>query len=207
MARKRKRAGRGAASTEPSGKRQKLGTDGDLAPAGVKAENVHHPSLSPYYSQVLSLRAYLLAKLPRSSRARRRRLASLGRASKAGGRHECDGNGNNLVGGQDLVELLDTTLVGMSETPLLHIGGPQRLDRTRFSQPPPTMTSADITGLDMGSSSQVEVRTLFVARATHPDYRLMSEPLTQEPASDIFQMPPAHRISRSSTMPSGYSST
>lgn len=69
---------------------------------------VHHPVISLYYRQVVSLRQYLLGQLPVSSKVRRRRLASLGTVGAA--QHD-DLRGPAQL--PELVRLLDTTLVGV----------------------------------------------------------------------------------------------
>ncbi|KAI9782484.1 MAG: hypothetical protein M1839_004970 [Geoglossum umbratile] len=81
---------------------------------GESKATVSHPLLSLYYPRVVTLRDYFLSKLPSSSRARQRRVASLGIAA-----------GDAAVEASDVVEkesgsgmlalgrLLDSTLVGV----------------------------------------------------------------------------------------------
>lgn len=112
-----------------------------------------HPSLSPYYSRVLSLRAHLLSKLPPSSKLRRRRLACLG--GKHGNVDRDGRRSTGLVTGKQLSEFLDSTLVGVSEdSPGLVTGG--RVDRALFARPQSMSTCA--SALDTETCSQVEVR-------------------------------------------------
>ena len=76
MARKRKRPESHRTigiRTHPS-KRVKLDSGDNAA-----STSVHQPTLRLFYSHVLTLREYLLARLPKSSKTRRRRLASVGR--------------------------------------------------------------------------------------------------------------------------------
>lgn len=76
---------------------------------------VHHPVISLYYRQVVSLRQYLLGQLPGPSKVRRRRLASLGTVGAA---QHGDLRGPTHV--PELVRLLDTTLVGvLHESPVM----------------------------------------------------------------------------------------
>lgn len=70
-----------------------------------------HPVLRRLYPHVLSLRHYLLSRLPNSSRARRRRLSQLGLSispEHASSTPEIDA---------DLACLLDSTLVGHFQLP------------------------------------------------------------------------------------------
>ncbi|KAL4968064.1 telomerase reverse transcriptase [Aspergillus stella-maris] len=70
-----------------------------------------HPVISLYYRQVVTLRQYILQRIPRSSKARRRRIAAVSRSDAV--------NDGSVVAPrtseQDLAELLDTTLIGVSE--------------------------------------------------------------------------------------------
>ncbi|BCR95156.1 telomerase reverse transcriptase [Aspergillus luchuensis] len=65
-----------------------------------------HPVISLYYSQVLTLRQYLLRQIPLSSKSRRRRIVSI--------RHEQAPVETNDDGGSgQLASFLDTTLIGI----------------------------------------------------------------------------------------------
>lgn len=66
---------------------------------------VDHPVLRRLYPGVLSLRHYLLSRLPASSKYRRRRLTQLGLHHHA--QHHLDA---------DLAQLLDATLIGIPRT-------------------------------------------------------------------------------------------
>ena len=71
MTRKRKRTGTLVTS---SSKRVK-GRQESISPP----VSTTHPTLSLYYPQVLTLRQFLVSKLPRASRTRKRKIANLGR--------------------------------------------------------------------------------------------------------------------------------
>lgn len=155
MSRKRKRPEQGPASIEGTRKRQRkrrthVREEHDREDTTTVQD---HPSLSPYYPRVLSLRAYLLSKLPPSSKLRRRRLACLdGRDAYL---DKGDGRTNGFLSARQLSELLDCTLVGVSEkssTP----GPGVRVDRTLLAQSQSASTCA--SGSDTGICSQVEVR-------------------------------------------------
>ena len=74
------------------------------ASAAAAAATVDHPVLTQLFPSVQRLRDYVLAKLPRSSRIRRKKVAAVGAAQdKAGPVPEIE---------QALAHLLDTTLVG-----------------------------------------------------------------------------------------------
>lgn len=66
-----------------------------------------HPVLRRLYPKVVTLRHYLLSKLPKSSKNRRRRISQLGPAQDDAPTCDVD---------NDLVRLLDSTLVGCSDS-------------------------------------------------------------------------------------------
>lgn len=68
-----------------------------------------HPVISLYYPQTLTLRQFLLYQLPLSSKSRRRRITSL----KASGDKHVRDHAQHGSTAQSLVELLDTTLIGV----------------------------------------------------------------------------------------------
>ncbi|KAE8353885.1 hypothetical protein BDV28DRAFT_98826 [Aspergillus coremiiformis] len=77
---------------------------------GEHASQHSHPVISIYYRQVLTLRQYLLQRIPATSKSRRRRIASVPsydstNASRSAGQAE------------GLSYLLDTTLVGVLQVP------------------------------------------------------------------------------------------
>jgi hypothetical protein len=124
MARPRKR--KRPASTEevpmnalPCRKKKKNGNQPLVNP------RVQHPVLSQYYPQVQSLREYIVAKLPSSSRIRRKRISAVGIASKSPDTFPSDAE-------RSLGVVLDTTLIGLSK-PLT--GGEDRIEAWKsFSQ-------------------------------------------------------------------------
>lgn len=71
MTRKRKRTGALVASSSKRVKR----VQESIPPQ----PSTNHPTLSFYYPQVLSLRHFLISKLPKAARSRRRKIAHLGR--------------------------------------------------------------------------------------------------------------------------------
>ena len=104
---------------------------------------VHHPVISLYYRQVLTLRQYLLCQLPLSSKVRRRRVASFGIAPATGsiaspataknGDHHGPAD-PGLAHVPDLVRLLDTTLVGVLHELPETVSQERRRDLVAFTQ-------------------------------------------------------------------------
>ncbi|KAL8713551.1 MAG: hypothetical protein Q9220_002413 [cf. Caloplaca sp. 1 TL-2023] len=76
----------------------------------IEQNTTRHPTLSLYYPHILTLRAYLLSKLPKSSKTRRRRIAALKDTS-----HSTTNFQACLVAPSDinahLAKLLDRTLI------------------------------------------------------------------------------------------------
>ncbi|KAI1828107.1 hypothetical protein F4861DRAFT_243412 [Xylaria intraflava] len=72
------------------------------------SSRVWHPVLSQYYAHVQSLREYIIAKLPSSSKIRRRKVSAVGIVSRFSGMPLSDLE-------QRLGTLLDTTFVGLSQ--------------------------------------------------------------------------------------------
>lgn len=101
MAGKRKRPKSGR-SDSPGDKRQRI------SPAKALQEGVVRQNLlSQYYSKVLTLREYLLSKLPPSSKVRRKKIISV---TARGSTDVVDGDLDN----ECLARHLDGTLVGVS---------------------------------------------------------------------------------------------
>jgi telomerase reverse transcriptase len=73
----------------------------ETAPPGLD-----HPVLRHHYSQVLTLRQYLLAQLPLSSKNRRRRISQLGQTPPA------QDDASTRDADIQLGQLLDSTLIG-----------------------------------------------------------------------------------------------
>ncbi|XMA14564.1 hypothetical protein WAI453_007355 [Rhynchosporium graminicola] len=129
--RKRKR------SSQVSGdqKRQKTSSN--------SATIVRDSLLARYYPQILSLKDYLLSKLPKSSKIRRKKIASVG---KKPGDKKTD---------QELAQFLDETLVGVSK--FKEVTHEERWKQwTTFSQRPDDSVSfANLSGV--GTFSQTEI--------------------------------------------------
>ncbi|OQO07688.1 hypothetical protein B0A48_07385 [Cryoendolithus antarcticus] len=146
---KRKR-GR-AAGSQPSAKRQ-CSTRTDL---GV-AQNSNHPTnplLAQYYSEVHSLRTYLVSRLPKSSKKRRRRLLQYGRDNAPS---------SASISDTELASLLDTTIVGTSEQVAVATLADVENDISVFTQ---QLTETDISVLsNTGSLQQSEIVDLTVWR-------------------------------------------
>ncbi|KAL2857858.1 hypothetical protein BJY01DRAFT_116291 [Aspergillus pseudoustus] len=71
------------------------------------AAEISHPVISQYYRQVVTLRQYILQRVPQSSKARRRRIAAV--------------SSDDAPPISNLAHLLDTTLVGVwTELPLAY---------------------------------------------------------------------------------------
>jgi hypothetical protein len=111
MARSRKRtrgiAALGPTYNEPSSKRGKITPCDDQKKT---RSGIQHAVLSQFYGEVLTLRQYVLAKLPASSRVRRKKIAAIG---SEGGAPNAGLSEVEL----SLQALLDNTLVGTSGPP------------------------------------------------------------------------------------------
>jgi hypothetical protein len=148
--RKRKRVGAAhAGDQKTSSKRIKLGNR--VLPS---QESCQHPVLSFYYPQVLTLRSYLVARLPPSARLRRKRLLSLpqwrGPSDQEQEQHQHQRASEDEIELSALIHLLDTVLVGYS--PDLSIDFEQVIrDFASYSQSSATST------LGSGAVSQSKV--------------------------------------------------
>lgn len=157
MSRKRKRPDAAAVG---SAKRPRQQSRDAREPATAQdGSNVQHPTLSACYPRLLSLRAYLLYKLPGSSKARRRRLATLDRRKGAGNEVSQDGVASSEAE-LELAQLLDSTLVGLCERSAGQIE-PRPEDLLHFS-PQHQSTGATRSGLDVDLYSQSEVSPGFI---------------------------------------------
>ncbi|KAL2823751.1 hypothetical protein BDW59DRAFT_91548 [Aspergillus cavernicola] len=110
MGKKRKRPVKDDRTGEESGQHQPSKcssrpprADGSLAP---NVAGSSHPVISLYYRQVVTLRQYILQRIPRSSKARRRKIAAV---------RSDDAEIPSTDHGKCLADLLDTTLVGIWE--------------------------------------------------------------------------------------------
>lgn len=105
---------------------------------------VRRDLLSRYYTHVTSLRAYLLDKLPASSRLRRKKIASLGFGEQC------------TALDKQLAYLLDHAIVGTSETQAP--SDPTRWEQwLAFSQQPDDSTVTLANGLNGSHFSQAEL--------------------------------------------------
>jgi telomerase reverse transcriptase len=143
MTRKRKRS-RPEQSTESGNKR--------LRPCGAKQTNgglVKQALLSQYYPMVLTLREYLLSKLPASSKVRRKKISAVKR------RTLCDHVDETELYDPSLAKYLDQTLVGVQEE---ESPKDERLKQwTCFSQRADNSESTVRSGDGDGGYSQSEV--------------------------------------------------
>ncbi|KAI3342803.1 hypothetical protein F4824DRAFT_120367 [Ustulina deusta] len=125
MARSRKRkrsASAGEVSTDDS-PFKKTTKKGGSQPLNFR---LRHPVLSRYYPHVQSLREYIIAQLPPSSRIRRKKISAIGIVNKSHDAPLSDAE-------RSLGALLDTTLVGYSNPTTEE--GPNRMDGWKsFSQ-------------------------------------------------------------------------
>jgi telomerase reverse transcriptase len=102
---KRKRSSHGGGGTRKKA-RQSVDQSANATPSAAT-----HPVLQRLYPQVLTLRHYLLSRLPSASTTRRRRISQLGHAPAAQGTsptHDLD---------TDVAQLLDSALVGTLVNP------------------------------------------------------------------------------------------
>jgi telomerase reverse transcriptase len=136
MAGKRKRS-RPSHRAEGDQKRQKTSE-----PANSKDSVVKEALLAQFYPQVLSLRQFLISKLPPTSKVRRKKIFSVGKKPDS----EAD---------QKLSKFLDQTLIGVSK----HKGVSQEerwQQWTTFSQKADDSISfANVTGVGIFSQSEV----------------------------------------------------
>ena len=115
MTRKRKRPARPDAAAPPAKRARVASTD---APS-TRPDALDRTPLPSYYARVSTLRQYLLAVLPPSSRSRRRRILACGRGRGAVSRdrvreaRSADGGRGSAEG--ELAALLDTAVVGYEE--------------------------------------------------------------------------------------------
>ncbi|KAI9683334.1 MAG: hypothetical protein M1829_005404 [Trizodia sp. TS-e1964] len=122
MAKKRRRA---QSPTPHARKRAKHADKLATAPGSSKGGVLEHSVLLSYFPRVLTLREYLLSKLPASSKSRRRKILSLGPADK--------GTGKCLETGE-LAKLLDTALIGIARDAQEEDGQARRKELLHFSQ-------------------------------------------------------------------------
>ncbi|KAI0841960.1 hypothetical protein F5Y06DRAFT_164723 [Hypoxylon sp. FL0890] len=106
MPRSRKRKRRdpiGNCGDEPPAKKEKTCPKSNQQPAPLQAQ---HVVLNQFYSQVLTLRNYVLSRLPSTSRLRRKKVAAVGTVKRPSDSPPSDVE-------RSLGNLLDSTLVGI----------------------------------------------------------------------------------------------
>ena len=145
MAGKRKRRVHG---TEGGQKRQRV-----TGALNGKDPAVKQAVLSQYYPQVVSLREYLISKLPASSKIRRKKILSVGRRPQSqSGDAESD---------RKLSEFLDQTLIGVPKD--IDVSQDERWrQRTTFSQTADDSVSTLANPSGTGVFSQTEVSRTFI---------------------------------------------
>ncbi|KAK8140264.1 hypothetical protein PG984_000330 [Apiospora sp. TS-2023a] len=105
--RKQARLGQQVVPQEPLAKKRKL-KRGKGSDEPVPLTPVQHAVLDQYYPQLLTLRDYVLLKLPATSRIRRRKITSTGSSSAVS-------NGQITEIERVVGQVLDTTLVGVAQ--------------------------------------------------------------------------------------------
>ncbi len=162
MAGKRKRNRHSRSTEDRPGKRLRGGSDGvgeSGSATSVNCDTINHPVLSLYYPCVVTLRRYLLSKLPISSKARRRRLLATGSCAK----RSYATNVDELIDGSDddshgaLPCLLDTTLVCGLERSYLVQDQSRINDLATFSQHQSKSTAGSSPGRVNCSQSEVRL--------------------------------------------------
>lgn len=153
MANSRKRARKPSIATKDAHKRLKVECDDNTVGSAL----VEHPTLCLYYHRVMTLRDFLLASLPPTSRTRRRKITSIGRNERHITRdiRKSDPclqarfpNQPILEEGRCLATLLDYTLVCAvrDKSPILK--EPLEKDFAAFSQQAnPSTSSSNYVGL------------------------------------------------------------
>lgn len=158
MANRRKRARKTSITTRDARKRLKAGYD-----EGAWSTLVEHPTLCLYYHRVMTLREFLLASLPPTSRIRRRKIASIGRNERHITRDTRKGDPSlqarcpiQLILEEErcLANLLDYTLVCAVRDKSSILKEPLEKDFASFSQQANLSTGSSI---DVGSTTISEV--------------------------------------------------
>lgn len=163
MTRKRKRSHKEVEAPEAPRKRVRL--DAGLGSNWVSPKedaSIKHPLLSLYYPQVLTLRNYLLSRLPLFSKSRRRRVTSAGthyQTSADVAASEDPSNTHRLEDDRALAKLLDATLVGRPDGQSPDQDDSRVRELATFSQ---KVTSTIGSSAGSGTRSQSEACTLFI---------------------------------------------
>ncbi len=155
MARKRKRTGASEGTSVSSSPKKRIKLDEHDLP---NPKLNQHPTLALYFGQILTLRDFLLSRLPNSSKARRRRIDSIGKSSRAQSDWERPSRCNH--GGlakwidkgdtSDLANLLDRTRVCMIDGSPVGSHESRAKDFEIFSQQV-SVTARSSIGHGMGS--------------------------------------------------------
>ena len=82
-----------------------------LRPVETTGTAINHPTLRLYYRHILSLREFLLSQLPKTSKKRRRSIASLGKSAQTNSTGSLTEQFGDPNGKEVLARLLDQTLV------------------------------------------------------------------------------------------------
>ncbi|KAE8164338.1 hypothetical protein BDV40DRAFT_116927 [Aspergillus tamarii] len=113
---------------------------------GESSSERTHPVISIYYRRVVTLRQYLLERIPKSSKSRRRRIASVPS-------HDPSSDGDQ---DKELSRLLDTTLVGILKEPTAGCDQERRQELAEFTA---SLDRSLLTSTDTGPPCpQAEVR-------------------------------------------------
>ena len=141
---------------------------------------VQHPTLDLYYTQTLTLRDYLLSKLPKTSKGRRRKLAGAGdhastnrdgefvRLGAQKSTKDPPTSSPSSNGDDDLARTLDSTLVCNNSTFTSGFNQVRTKDFQIFSQ---QLSSSAASSLGEGASSQSELIDFVIWLLFHRVYR------------------------------------
>lgn len=162
MAKKRKRPGK-----RPTSQPQSISPFSPHRFRPAPTRNGHpyptHPVISLYYRDVYTLRQYLLCRLPVSSKLRRRRIASLGVDSTptinvgSGSSSTTTTAAPAAPAVSQLVDLLDTTLVGILKQPSPKLASERQQAYRAFTQ---SQSRSILVSTDTGPvAPQSEVRS------------------------------------------------
>lgn len=112
---------------------------------------VKHLLLSKFYPTVLSLRQYMISKLPQTSKARRRKINRIGNGAVIGAHEERDSD--DMI----LSRFLDETLVGVAASCDQSSEDGRQAHWTAFSQTLEVSRSTIASTVPDGGASQSEV--------------------------------------------------
>jgi len=144
MNRKRK-----AARFEPPDKRLKQET--------TAASLIHHPVLSYYYAGAVSLRQYILSKLPHNAKGRRRAIAQIGL--------QCGSTSCEI----SLAKILDTYIVSVYDTSNTTESQHRNDDFVTFTQQCSDVTRSGQASGETTQQSEVCVSEQIFTKQQHPN--------------------------------------